>query len=387
LKVLFLPAAPVKGPSSRYRVYQLLPFLKRAGIKTGCHCAVPGVVYDSFPPRRGFWHKLVYFGCAALFRLLAVFRLIFYDAVFIQRLVLPHIYPFPELLICRVARLLGKKVFFDFDDAIFTTSIIRKKTPAEKLTDPGRVGRVIACCDAVIAGNEFLAAYARRYNKNVFVVPTCLDLEKYGPPESEGRDDPVVVGWIGTPGTEAYLELLTPALRRLASRHRLLVRVVGGGRYRCPGVVVEHRPWSLAGEVSLLQSFTIGVMPLTDDTWSKGKCGLKLLQYMAAGVPVVASPVGVNECIVTDGENGFLARSTEEWAAGIDTLIRFPQLRAKMAECARRTVEEKYSVQANIGRLAAIIISACQPVADVVDFSKTEKGKPVRKGRDAKPRV
>ncbi|RJQ29818.1 MAG: glycosyltransferase family 1 protein [Peptococcaceae bacterium] len=358
LKVLFLPVAPIKGPSSRYRVYQLLPFLQRAGIKTGCHCALPRVIYDSFPPRRGFWYKLVYFGCAAFSRLLAVFRLIFYDAVFIQRLVLPHVYPFPELLICKAGRLLGKKVFFDFDDAIFTTPIIRKKTLAEKLTDPGRVGKVIASCDAVIAGNEFLAGYARRYNKNVFVVPTCLNLEKYGPLRSGGRDDPVIVGWIGTPGTESYLDLLTPVFRRLASRRRLLVRVVGGGRYRCPGVVVEHWPWSLAGEVSLLRSFTIGVMPLTDDTWSKGKCGLKLLQYMAAGVPVVASPVGVNERIIVNGENGFLARSTEEWAAGIDTLIRSPELRAKMAELARRTVEEKYSVQANVARLAAIMLSA-----------------------------
>jgi len=342
-------------------VHQYLEGLRERGITAHCKAGVSDYIYGRFTPYKGWWAKAVFFGFGALSRFLACLIIWRYDVIFIQRLILPHIYPLPEMFICLVAGMLGKRIVFDFDDAIFATSPHRKKTLVEKSTDLNRVARIIARCDAVIAGNSYLATYARAFNGNVVVIPTTIDLTRY--PVKEAADkkpgEPCVIGWIGMPGSLPYLNMLKPVFQEIAGEHNILIRIIGGWNYHCPGVRVEHLPWSLQSEVSRIITFDIGVMPLAENEEARGKCGLKLLQYMAAGIPAVASPVSANKEIVTDGLNGYLAVSPEEWAEKIRSLIRSPRLRLLMGRRGRETVERRFSLQANISKLIGVIEGPC----------------------------
>ncbi len=351
--MLFLPTASLKDPGSRYRVYQYLDYLRRQGIVAHCKAGMSDFVYTRFAPYKGLLAKAIFFGLRALSRFLALFIIWRYDVIFIHRLALPHVYPFPEMLLCTVARLLGKRIFFDFDDAIFTTYTHRRRTLADKFTDTKRVARIIARCDTVIAGNSYLAAYARTYNNNVVIIPTTIDMTRYPSKQVVHKNpgEPYVIGWIGTPSTLPYLNILKPVFQQIAIKHIILIRIIGGQDYVCPGVRVEHLPWSLQEEVSQILTFDIGVMPLSQNEFDRGKCGLKLLQYMAAGIPAVASPVGVNSEIVTDGVNACLAASQEEWVEKLCDLIESVQLRLEMGRRGRETVERRYSIEANLPRL------------------------------------
>lgn len=356
MKVLFLTNTPINGPSARYRVYQYIPLIERNNIKTATHSALTPFFYSKFSPAKGSLHKIIYFILSALSRIIALLRVPFYDVIFIQKLVLPHVFPFPEFLLCKLGKWLRKRVIFDFDDAIYTVSEVRKKTLFEKLTYPRRVQRIISLCDSVVVGNDYLGQFARKYNKGVYVVPTSIDLTKY-PKQlfNEKKSAPVVIGWIGTPSTSPYLNIISPALKKIAAKKGIIFRVIGGSSFACPGVKVEYLPWSLESEVDDIRSLDIGVMPLTDDPWTCGKCGLKLLQYMAAGVPAVASPVGVNNKIILDGINGYLAKNTEEWVAKIEKIICFPADHLEMIQLARKTVENEYSIAVNVNKLIKVL--------------------------------
>lgn len=357
MKVLFLPLASLNDPGSRYRIYQYLDYLREQGVTARCKAGVSDYVYAKFSPHKGVLAKVVFFGLGALSRVLACFIVWSYDVIFIQRLVLPHVYPFPEMLILVVAGLLGKRIIFDFDDAIFVTPPHRRRTLAEKITDAGRVARVIARCDAVIAGNAYLADYARAYNNNVIVIPTTIDLARYPVKQIVDKNpgDPFVIGWIGTPSSLPDLNILCAAFQEITKRFKITVRIVGGQDYNCPGVRVEHFPWSLQDEVDHILSFDLGVMPLGDHVYAHGKCGLKLLQYMAAGIPAVASPIGVNNEIIKDGVNGYLAASSEEWLEKFSCLLRSNQLRGEIGRRGRETVERHYSIHANMPALTGVL--------------------------------
>ena len=288
--------------------------------------------------------------------MVALFREPFYDVIFIQKLVLPHVYPLPEILLCKLGKWLKRSVIFDFDDAIYTVSEVRAKTLFEKLTYNGRVRKIISLCDSVVAGNDYLGQFTRKYNQRVYVVPTSIDLAKYPVRMLQGKKSiPVVIGWIGTPSTTPYLNVIVPVLQEIAAQREIIFRVIGGGSFECPGVKVEYWRWSLESEVEDISSLDIGVMPLSDDPWTRGKCGLKLLQYMAAGVPAVASPVGVNNKIIVDGINGYLAKDTKEWVAKIEKIIKSPAAHLDMLQQARQTVENEYSIAVNVNKLIEIL--------------------------------
>ncbi|MDF9407830.1 glycosyltransferase family 4 protein [Pelotomaculum isophthalicicum JI] len=359
MRVLFLPTASWNDPPSRYRIHQYLDYLRGQGIVADCKAGVSDYIYARFTPYKGILAKAVFFGLSLLSRILACFIIWRYNAVFIQRLVLPHVYPLPEMLICLVAGLLGKRIIFDFDDAIFATSPHRKRTLVEKFTDSNRVARILARCDAVIAGNAYLADYARIYNSNVAIIPTSIDLSRYPVKKVAEKKpgEPYVIGWIGMPGSLPYLNILKPVFQEIGIRYKILIRIIGGQNYECPGVRVEHIPWSLKDEVSQILTFDMGVMPLFESEEARGKCGLKLLQYMAAGVPAVASPVSANNEIITDGINGYLAGSPEEWAEKLRALIHSTQLRLEMGRRGRDTVEQRFSIRANLPKLIQVITS------------------------------
>jgi glycosyltransferase involved in cell wall biosynthesis len=246
---------------------------------------------------------------------------------------------------------------FDFDDAVWVRYVSPANSYLSYLRFPSKTATACRQARHVMAGNAYLRDYAARFNRNVSVIPTTIDTDKYPllPPR-----DPLcpIVGWTGSYSTEKYLAVVRPALERLRKRRVFRFVVIGGGAFRAQGIEVEHRPWVSATETADLADFDIGLMPLPDEQWERGKCGLKALQYMALGVPVVVSPVGVNADIVEDGRNGYHARTTADWESALERLLGDPGLRARLGRAGRKTVEERYSAALIAPRVAAVFKGA-----------------------------
>jgi glycosyltransferase involved in cell wall biosynthesis len=179
-----------------------------------------------------------------------------------------------------------------------------------------------------------------------------VDTTRFVPREQQGAGAPLLVGWIGSPTTTPYLTQMAAVLRAVHARHPFALRVSGAGEgFALEGLDVREEPWALSREVELFNTCDIGIYPLTDDDWARGKCGFKAIQFMACGVPVVASAVGVNREIVQDGVNGFLASTSEEWINKLGRLLTDPDLRARFGVAGRRTVEDRYSLHVQAPRL------------------------------------
>ena len=246
-----------------------------------------------------------------------------------------------------------KDYVFDFDDAImFRDSSSRNlHSWRRKLL----FKRMVGGARAVIAGNSYLGEWASRYNDNVFVIPTVVDLNHY-PAEKLAETSEPVIGWIGTSVNLMYLRRIVPALVRMGHRARL--KIVADDFLDVPGMEVIKKRWTLREEAADVMSFQIGIMPLSDDLWTRGKCALKIVQYFAARVPVVCSPVGANLDVVEDGRSGYFAATEDEWANRLEELLSDADKRKRFGEAARETVERKYSVQANIDKFAEILMTA-----------------------------
>ncbi len=249
----------------------------------------------------------------------------------------------------------GCRIVVDYDDAIFH----RYDHHPSKLVRAvlGRkIERVMQLADLVIVGNKYLADYAYRVGaRNVQILPTVVDLQRY--PVTYERFDSAVftIGWIGSPSTAHYLQVIAPALAKVFRSGDVRVRLVGSGPIVLPRVPAEIIPWSEDTEVSEIGRFDVGIMPLPDEPWARGKCGLKLIQYMACGLPVVASPVGVNATIVEHGVNGFLATTVDEWEQTLRTLAADSTLRRRMGEAGRTKVEREYCLQVTTPRLVRLL--------------------------------
>ena len=245
----------------------------------------------------------------------------------------------------RIVAALSRRRVFDVDDAIYVRKPRRLGEPADD--SAWRRRKFAATCrsvDVVAAGNEVLAGIARPAAREVVILPTSIEISSYEA-STAGADAAPTIAWIGSPENLIYLEMIRPALARLAARHpSLKVRVICSAFPNWPEIQVERVPWSAATEAASLAAAHIGVMPLSDDAWARGKCAFKLLQYMAASLPCVASPVGANTEAVIDGFNGYHARSLEEWERNLERLIDSAQLRAQFGANGRRHVAERYAL-------------------------------------------
>ncbi|MCS5704707.1 glycosyltransferase family 4 protein [Synechococcus sp. FGCU-3] len=223
-----------------------------------------------------------------------------------------------------------------------------------------KVDRMMANAAAITAGNNALAAHGRRFNANVTLLPSVVDTEHYRPASSQSAapaDHPFTVGWIGSPSTAPYLQQLVAPLERLALERPVRLLVVGGSAPAIAGVEVIEHPWSLEQEVPLIQQFHVGVMPLPDTPWTRGKCAYKLIQCMACGIPVIASPVGANVDAVPPS-CGLLADGSAQWLAAFRQLAADAELRELMGAAARRWVEERYSLRSALPVLLSVIRAA-----------------------------
>lgn len=266
-----------------------------------------------------------------------------YDGVIIYRelsLIGPAIYE-------RLLASLNIPIFFDFDDAVWLEGDPGASANGifSRLHFWGKTSTVCRLASGVFAGNGYLAAYARERNANVFILPTTIELDEYPlQPELEA-DDPFVVCWTGSTTTLAHFEHARGALERLAASRRTTVRVICNRPPERPIAGAENLfvPWTEQGEAQAIGACHVGIMPLPNTDFTKGKCGLKALQYMATGRPAVLSPVGMNVDLVRSGENGFLAETDDEWVSVLTRLADSPELRKRIGAAGRRTIETGYS--------------------------------------------
>ncbi len=238
----------------------------------------------------------------------------------------------------------ARSLLYDVDDAVLYRDSSRKNRFSRVRT--GRFRSTVRGCRRVIAGNQYLAGLAESFGGRAFVVPTCVDDEALCPSEDDRRGGRLVIGWIGSRSTLMYLEGLRGVFEEIGRRYgeSVLLKVVCDDFPESMGLPVERKVWDAREESADLRSFDIGLMPLTDDPWTRGKCGFKLLQYMAVGVPAVASPVGVNVEIIRDGENGFIAGEPGEWVDVLSTLIEDLELRRRIGRAGRESLKGRYVV-------------------------------------------
>ncbi|MCG2711526.1 MAG: glycosyltransferase family 4 protein [Candidatus Omnitrophica bacterium] len=350
MRVLFLTQTDIDGPASRYRVYQYLDFLKEQGIE---YTLSPGVskgnylkVYSGYHPLK----KLAALVPVFFKRLIDVLRVSRYDIVFLQREIFPQIYPIIEKMIMK----LNKNVVFDFDDAIFLVPAGRAGF-IYKFRYKHNIREIIKGSSHIITGNVYLREYAGRFNPNVCVIPTCVDTDRfYIKKRLISDNEQAVIGWIGTEHSLIYLKSIEGVFKELSKNFNICLHVIGGRNFAVKGVKVVNKKWDMDTEVADLHELDIGVAPLLDDGWGKGKCGLKALQYMSCGIPVVCSDAGVYKEMIVEGENGFLASIANDWVQKLTMLIQDKKLREKISLAARNMIEEKYSLKVNAARLKTV---------------------------------
>lgn len=251
----------------------------------------------------------------------------------------------------------GVPIVFDFDDAIFVPYRSPSNGFLSYLKFPQKTAEICRLSAHVMSGNQYLADYSLRFNENVTVIPTTIDTEKYQIHEKSVHREPLTIGWSGSYSTVQHLDTIRGVLQELAMTEKFKLRVIGTPSYELDGVDVEAMQWHSATEVEDVTAIDIGIMPLPDDEWSKGKCGLKALQYMALGIPTVCSPVGVNSTIIRNGENGFIADTKSEWIAIFKRLLHNAELRRNVGMAGRRTVEKNYSARSQAPRVFEIFES------------------------------
>jgi glycosyltransferase involved in cell wall biosynthesis len=338
MKVLFLTRYGRLGASSRLRTLQYVPWIEAAGMS----CTVQALFSDEMlqAKYRAGGYRLAAVLSAYRARLQVLLERNEFDLVWIEKEALPWLPAWVECLLLR-----DVPYVLDYDDAIFHNYDMHSSAFVRRLLGR-RIDRLMRGARLVIGGNEYLVRRAREAGASwVETVSTVIDLERYPPGEySSCRNTLPCIVWIGSPATVHYLESIRQPLAELARRCAYTLRVIGGG-FKLPGVEVECVPWSETTEVDGIAAADIGIMPLRDSPWEKGKCGYKLIQYMACGLPVVASSTGANQIIVRQGENGYLADSGEQWVAALERMIDDAGIRQAMGAAGRRRVELEYCLQ------------------------------------------
>lgn len=353
MKVLLLSRYGNLGASSRVRYLQYLDEFEAQGWTVAVSPLFSNAYLEALYGGHGRWRETVW---GYLHRLHTLVRVRQFDVLIIEKELFSFLPALFEGLLAR----LGVPYVVDYDDALFHRYDLHSRAVVRCLLGR-KIDAVMRNAAVVVAGNEYLADRARAAGaRRIEIIPTVVDTKHYQPAALRS-DGPPVVGWIGTPKTSHYLEPLLPVFERLHGEIPVRFVAVGARKIDFAGTPVEAWPWSEETEVSSIQRFDIGIMPLHDSPWERGKCGYKLIQYMACGLPVVASPVGVNKEIVTEGQNGYLADTLDKWRKKLVILLHMsPNIRAEIGKAGRERVEAWYSLQSQAPRLLKAVAEAAR---------------------------
>ena len=354
MRVLMLSRYGRLGASSRMRFYQYLPWLEAAGIHVTqtplfSDAYVQGLQRNTKSPLEAL---RAYAG-----RVQGLVSSRKFDLLWIEKETLPWLPAWVEKTLLPS----GVPYVLDYDDAVFHY-YDEHRNPGVRALLAGKHPVLMQGAALVVAGNAYLAEFARQAGApNVEIVPTVIDLARY-PASSPKRVDggaPPCVGWIGQRATASFLAPYAPLFKRLSLDGFASFAAIGIDA-QALGLPMTSIPWTEETEVASIASFDIGIMPLLDGSFERGKCGYKLIQYMACGLPVVASPVGVNRQIVEHGVNGFLAETPEQWEQALQTLLADAGLREHMGQAGRQKIEQQYCVQATGPTLSRLLVEAAK---------------------------
>jgi len=330
-----------RSPGQRFRFEQYLAFLEEKGFESTISYIISEkddkIFYAKGKILSKFWILLK----SIFIRIKDVRRAKEFDIIFIYREALMLGSTFFE----KRLRKKNKKIVFDFDDAIWLNDVSEGNKYLFWLKNPSKTSTIIKLSAMVLAGNNYLAKYAAQYNNNINVIPTTLNTNIFKPITKSEIRDILCIGWTGTSTTLKHFKLLLPVLIKIKKKYgeSVYFKVISDVPFIAEELEVVNCKWNLKTEVEDLSEIDIGIMPLPDDEWAKGKCGFKGLQYMSLEIPAIMSPVGVNTEIIQDGVNGFLAKTEGEWIKKIFMLIESPVLRKQLGVNGRKTVVDKFS--------------------------------------------
>lgn len=358
-KVLFvIPYPHGESPSQRFRFEQYLETLRASGFEIELQSFLPSGKWKLMYATGHLLAKMKMLITGIIRRFLLLFRLPQFDFVFIHREAAPIGPPLWELAAAWIFR---RKIIYDFDDAIWMSDVVREHFLVRVLKWRGKVKTICTHSWRVSCGNEYLASYARHFNQRVHYNPTTIDTEHHHNPALYPKQNKskITVGWTGSHSTLKYLENIEHVLQQLEKQHpQIEILVIAD---RAPALRLQSLrflPWRAATEIADLTRMDIGIMPLPDDPWAKGKCGFKILQYMSIGIPSVVSPVGVNADIVQHGTHGYHALTDDDWLKYIGMLIENATLRKEMGQRNRERVIEHYSVLSNSGNFLSLFANS-----------------------------
>lgn len=339
------------GASSRVRSCQYLSYLKTHGVEvTVAPLMGDDYVRDLYSGKGRNWPSIVK---AYLKRVGVILKSGQFDLLWIEKELWPWLPAWAE----RALNWLRIPYVVDYDDAVFHRYDLSRNL-VSRLVLRHKIDVVMRNASLVVVGNDYLAEKAECARaQRVEILPSVIDLQKF-PKDVQQHGNPFTIGWIGTPVTSPYLLLIQQALVELNIPGGFRLVVMGAGATTLRGIRIEHWEWSEDTEVGSIQRFDVGIMPLPDDLWARGKCGYKLVQYMACGLPVVASPVGANRQIVEHGVSGFLASSTNDWVEYLAQLGSNSELRLAMGRAGRMKVAARYCLQVTAPKLLSFLLDA-----------------------------
>jgi len=349
---------PKRSPSQRYRFEQYLPFLEQQGFKFTFSYLLNEKDDLTFYSKGNFIAKVFILFKSIFIRLKDCFRFKKYDIVFIQR----EASFLGAAYFEKRAKKSGAYLIFDFDDSIWLADTSPGNKKWEFIKKPEKFFKAVYYADQVIAGNTYLAEKALTVNLNTVVIPTTIDAAFHIPKPELRNKEVLTIGWSGSISTMKHFEMLVPVLLKLKDHYKekIKFKILGDKNYTGVLPSIEALAWTEESEVAVLNTFDIGLMPLPEDAWANGKCGLKALSYMACEVPVILSAVGVNKEIIQYGKNGFLATTEQQWMDHLCLLIEDQNLRKEIGKAGRKTVIEFYSVEANKNKYLNVFKNAKQ---------------------------
>lgn len=348
-KIIVLTRYDKLGASSRYRFYQILPFFKDREFSLKVSFLLSNYYLENlyYGTKLKSFLSIVHGYFSRLIVLLFSNKS---DLIWLEKELFPWLPAFVEIIFLR----LGSSYIIDYDDAIFHRYDQHRSALVRKLFG-NKIKKVMRSATLVIAGNKYIADYAKKAGAElVEIIPTVVDHKKYNKAH-QNRDGHFKIGWIGSPSTSRHLRVAKSALKQVCEDDSVKIITIGAQSTDVNDIPASVIPWSEETEAEHLSSFDVGIMPLPDTPWERGKCGFKLIQYMACGLPVVASPVGANIEIVKHGVDGFLADNTKEWIKYLMTLKGNPNLSLKMGIAGRKKVEREYSLQETASRLVELM--------------------------------